>query len=774
MAKKKQETKQKIQSKNVRRIFLHPIFLKITSIIALCCLFWVIYLDAQVRYKFEGKRWAIPAQVFARPLEIHNNKALNAGNLEEELQLLGYKKNLDTRSPGSYSSEHSTTKAHITIHSREHNSPDGIIPSSIFQFSIQNDVIRNLQALDQSHKQLYTLEPLNIGGIYPRTKEQRKLLPYQSFPAEMVSTLLITEDRNFKHHIGVSPFAIIRAAWANLRAGRIVQGGSTLTQQLVKNFYLSRERSWSRKINEALMSLLLELHYDKQDILETYMNDVFLGQSGALAIHGFGAASWFYFGKSLSECDLDEFALLVGLVKGPSLYNPRKHPKRALKRRNLVLSLLKDEEMISHSDHDRLSKKPLGIIKKPKKQTDRYPAFMELVKRQLQSQYDDNDLRTEGLKIYTTLDPQIQEQLEKSVKHKMPALQSAQGPHELQVASVVTAVGTGEVLALIGDKNTHYRGFNRALDANRPIGSLIKPAIYLTALMQPERYSLASQLTDQAFRIEFENGQSWEPQNFDRETHGPVSLNDSLTNSYNLSSARLGLDVGVGAVHATLNKLGATKELNPYPSLFLGAQSMSPFEISQLYQTIANSGFKMPQRAIREVSDAKGAMLSRYPVSIEQAIPPEPMFLLHHALRNVMQTGTGRSAYWSLPKELLVAGKTGTTNENRDSWFAGFSGDYLTVVWLGRDDNGPTNFTGSSGALRIWTDFMARMPQHPVSMEKPSELEYYWFDRKSGKITDRQCKNSQALPIWGSIEGIEYQSCTSGYSTIGAWLESWF
>ena len=770
MPNKKTTAKALTKSNKFKAFLTHPTCLKLYGIAFLCLISWLIYLDAQVRFKFEGKRWALPAEVYARSLEIYNDKPLNLGNLEQELKLLNFRKTKYPNSPGSYAIKGSQ----VELYSQKHQSSQGLQAAAHIRFSLQGDVVQNLQALDQSKLDLYNLPPLKIGGIYPRIKEQRELLPYQSFPPELITALLLTEDRDFKHHFGLSPFSIIRAAWANMKAGKVVQGGSTLTQQLVKNFYLSRERTWSRKINEAFMSLMLEAHYSKQDILETYMNDVFLGQAGELAIHGFGAASWFYFGKDISQCELQEFALLVALIKGPSFYNPRRHPERALKRRNLILSLLNDEEMISTETFKRLTQTNLSLVDKPKQHSNRYPAFLDLVKRQLQSEYNDEDLRTEGLQIYTTLNPQIQEQLEQAVEHKLPLLEQKNDSPKIQTAAIVTAVGTGEVLAILGDKHPQYKGFNRALDANRPIGSLIKPAIYLTALMQPERYHLATPLSDQAFRIEFENGEIWEPQNFDHQDHGEVPLYQALAHSYNLSSARLGIELGIEAVHNTLEKLGVTKKLNPYPSLFLGAQALTPFEVSQLFQTIASNGFKIKQRAIREVTNAQGLSLSRYPFTIKQEISPEAAYLLQHALQEVMQTGTGRSAYWQLPKALLVAGKTGTTNENRDSWFAGFSGDYLAVVWVGRDDNGPTKLTGSSGALIVWSDFIKRIPQYPITLDKPAELEYYWFDQENGKRTDEQCKGAQPLPIWGSVDHIDSQACQKGYSTVSGWLQSWF
>jgi len=768
MSKKKSSSKSAHVGR--RAWYKSPTFVKLISVACLCFVAWLIYLDAQVRYKFEGKRWDLPAQVYARALELYDGRALNVQNLKQELKLLNYLKVARAQSAGEYSIQGSN----VHVVTRAHDLPGARYPSANFQFDIQRDVVHNLVSLDQSNEQLYTLEPFKIGGIYPRVKEERVLVNFEALPKELIAALLVTEDRDFYHHFGISPFSILRAMWVNLRAGRVVQGGSTLTQQLVKNFYLSRERSISRKFNEAFMSLMLEAHYDKNAILETYLNDIYLGQSGSTAIHGFGMASQFYFGKALEYCELNEFALLVAMVKGPSYYDPRRFPERALKRRNLVLSLMLDEGVITDAYYQELVSSSLGVVSKPKFQSNRYPAFMDLVKRQLRRDYNEEDLRTEGLKIYTTLDPQIQHRVEQSIEKLVPALAQQKGSPDLQIGTVVTGVGTGEIVALVGDKNVRFNGFNRALDAVRPVGSLIKPAVFLSALAQPEKYNLASTLSDQAFRIEFQDGQVWEPRNFDKKSHENVLLYRALANSYNLAAARLGLEVGIETVQETLKKLGLDKEINPYPSLFLGAQSLSPFDVSKLYQTIASNGFNMPLRAIREVTDMHNQSVSRYPFQIEQVFAPEAIFLLQHALQEVMRTGTGRSAYQHLPENLRVAGKTGTTNENRDSWFAGFSGDYLGVVWLGLDNNGPMKLTGGTGALKIWTDFIKRIPQHSLSMIKPTSIEPHWFDTETGVRTDENCRGAQALPVWRGSDDMAYQSCERGFSSLGGWFKSWF
>jgi len=747
--------------------------IKLFTVAFLVLASWLVYLDAQVRYKFEGKRWHLPAQVLARPLELFEGQALNPENLEQELALLEYTKTRDVDRPGTYWRE----GGRIELYRRAHDTIDGEQAALKLEFTIVGDVIRSIRLISASADAgIYTLEPYKIGGIYPKSREERELIAYEDIPPAIISALLATEDRNFFEHWGISPLSIARAMFANIQAGRVVQGGSTLTQQLVKNFYLTRERSIVRKLNEALMALMLEFHYSKADILETYVNDIYLGQSGSTAIHGFAMASRFYFAKNLRDLELEEAALLVAILKGPSYYDPRRHPKRARERRDLVLSLMHQDNWIALADTQAAQAGPLRVTEKPSFQTNRYPAFIDLVKRQLSRDYQPEDLSREGLKIYTTLDPQLQRNLESAITQGMKSLDRRQpsSSTELEAGAVVTEVGTGEVMALVGGRTPRYHGFNRALDAERAVGSLIKPAIYLSALEQPERYQLATPITDAAFALEFENGERWVPSNFDDKVHGEVALVEALANSYNLAAARLGIDIGLDKVHETLRRLGVKEALNPYPSLLLGSQSMTPFEVAKFYQTIASNGFNMPLRAIREVANHQGEVLTRFTFEVQQVISPQASYLLQSGMQEVMRNGTGRSAYNTLPSQLLTAGKTGTTNDFRDSWFAGFSGDYLGVFWVGKDNNEPTGLTGGSGALKLWTSFMASVPQYPLATPLPSDIQIRWFDQSTWKETSESCENAQPLPIWGSEAEFEWQACRQRSSSIKNWIRSWF
>jgi penicillin-binding protein 1B len=552
------------------------------------------------------------------------------------------------------------------------------------------------------------LDPALIASIYPTHNEDRVLLRREQLPPLLVKTLLAVEDRKFYQHHGVDPRGILRAAYENLRAGRTVQGASTLTQQLVKNFYLTQERTLERKLNEAYMAVLLDWRYDKDEILTAYANEVYLGQDGDRGIHGFGLASRFYFNRDVDELDIAQTALLVGILKGPSELNPRRDPERVTERRNLVIDLMAHHQVIAKADAERAKAAPLGIVDGGAGPSSEYPAFIQLVRRQLRRDYREQDLRSEGLRIFTTLDPLTQAHVEDAVRERLPRLDRSRrlSVGTLETAAVVTSVAQGEVLAIVGGRDTDYAGFNRALDAVRPIGSLIKPVIYLRALSQPERYSLATPIQDRPVNLRVA-GKMWRPKNYDHSVHGTIPLYRGLVKSYNLATVNLGLDLGIDDVASFLKDLGAVREIDTVPAMLLGSVSLPPVEVAQVYQTIAAEGFRAPLRAIREVLDASGRPLNRYPLAVESVVSAEAAYLTQWAMRRVVTQGTATWLKQRLPGGLTVAGKTGTTNDMRDSWFAGFTGDKVVVAWVGRDDNKPMGLSGSTGALRVWGDIVA-------------------------------------------------------------------
>lgn len=717
--------------------------LKLGLVLSVIAAVGLIYLDAQVRSKFEGKRWAVPAKVYARPLELYPGQSLSRDELKQELKGLNYRFVRSADQPGAV--EWASSRARI--HTRGFNFPDGAEPARNMLLTFSGDTLNDIRDGAGRRLPLVRLEPMLIGGIYPKSNEDRDLIKLEEAPPYLAAALVAVEDRAFYDHWGVSFKGIARAMWVNIRAGRFVQGGSTLTQQLIKNFYLTSERTLSRKLLELPMAMLLELHYDKDEILEAYLNEVYLEQSGNRAIHGFGLASQYYFARPVQELELHQVALLAGMVKGPSWYDPRRHPERALERRNLVLKMLRDQGDITAAQYDNARQRTLDVVKQRSLHKGAFPAYLDLVKRKLREEYRDEDLSSEGLRVFTALDPLVQTRAEAALETGIQSLEKRYGSKAkgLEASMVVTDPQTGEVLALIGGRETRYEGFNRALDALRPIGSLVKPAVYLAALERG--YTLNSMLEDEPFSVKLPDGSRWEPQNFDHRSHGLVPLHRSLALSYNQSTARLGMEVGLERVIDMLERLGAERDLKAYPSLLLGAQALSPLELASIYQTIAANGFRMPLRVIRRVTDAEGEELSRYSFTLKQEVRPEVVHLLQYALQEVGREGTARSAYSVLPQNLNLAGKTGTSNDQRDSWFAGFTGDRLAVVWLGRDDNSQLPFTGSGGALRVWTEFMRREQPEPFIATRPSGIEYVWVDEATGLRSDERCEGSRQLPF---------------------------
>src|SRR5881394_3508884 len=683
--------------------------------LALVAAGFTLYLDMRVRSEFEGRRFALPARIYARPLEVHVGLHLARDDIEDELRELGYA-TAPRDAPGWY--VRGENQLEIAI--RPFTFWDGAQPARRVRVAFDGGTVTSLIDAEGKDLPLVRLEPIPIGGIYPAGNEDRLLVRLKEVPPSLVKQLLVTEDRNFYTHHGFDPRALARAV-LSLGSQR-VQGGSTITQQLVKNFFLTPERTLSRKFTELLMAVLLEVHYGKEEILETYLNEIYLGQDRDRAIHGVGLAAQFYFGKELPHLNPAESALLVAMVKGPAVYDPRRHAARAIERRNLVLHEAKEQGYLTVEQYSTARAMPLGVVQKPVMGTTPYPAFVQLVHRQLRRDYDEKDLRSEGLRIFTALDPRVQTATERALATRLAQYDRDKrfGPPGMEGAAVVVDSQSGEIQALVSSgRDPRYRGFNRAVDAARPVGSLLKPVVYLTALQEPAKYTLVTPIDDGPFVWKSRGAPDWEPQNYDKKFHGMVPLRTALAQSYNAATARLGTEIGMEKVLGTVKKLGVDRELKPFASTLLGAAEMSPLEVAQMYQTIASGGFRSPLRAIREVTTQEGKPLQRYALNVEQAFAAEPVYLITAAMQGVVREGTAQGLRNFIPADVNAAGKTGTTDEQRDAWFAGFTGDRLAVVWVGYDDNRPARLSGAATALPIWGDVMAALAPEPLAQAKP-------------------------------------------------------
>jgi len=735
---------------------------------------FLVKLDGDVRTRFAGVRWVLPAQVYAAPLEVYPGASLSLAQLRHELDRLGYRAGDDLTGPGTYV----PTKGSLRIDTRAFAFWDAAQPEQRIEVQGDDKGIGGLRVMGSDKTlDLLRFDPMLIGSIYPsHSGEDRVLVKLSEVPPLLPQTLILVEDHDFYSHGGVSLRGILRAAFANVRAGHTVQGASTLTQQLIKNLFLSNERTAKRKITEASMAILLERHVSKDEILEAYLNEVDLGQDGPRAVHGFGLASQYYFNKPLNELQPHEIAMLVAIVKGPSQYNPRRAVKLVTERRNLVLKMMADAGNITPDEYQAAIQRPLGVTPGGGGGAARYPAFVDLVRKQLAGLYQEQDLTSEGLRIFTTLDPHVQEVLENRITEDVPELEKSRRMVEgtLQGAGVVTSVEGGEVLAVVGGRDARYAGFNRAIDTRRPIGSLAKPFTYLTALQQPDRFNLETPLDDSPVDLKLPNGQIWSPKNYDRQLHGSVPLYMALAKSYNLATVHLGLDVGVGKVKQTFAAAGFD-DVPELPSIFLGAVDMAPLDVAQIYSTIASSGYLTPLLTIRAVLTKDGQPLNRYAFKLKHTLPEGPVYLTTWAMRKVIELGTGHWATTVLPPGQIYAGKTGTTEDLRDSWFAGFGGDRVAVIWVGRDDNKPTGFEGATGALRIWGKLIRDLNAKGIEPLAPADVDEVAIDPASGLRADPGCGETVTVPFIRAAEPQQYAPCADqSKSTPLNWIKSIF
>ena len=737
---------------------------------------YLIKLDQEIRTRFAGSRWALPAQVYAAAQDLYPGRRLGAAELGHELERLGYRRTETLSGPGTYV----PGKERVDIQVRAFQFWDGPQPEYKIAVKLDGSGIAEIQDLEaDAPRDIVRLDPMLIGSIYPQSQsEDRVLVRLDEVPELLQKGLVAVEDRGFYEHFGISVRGILRAAFANLRAGRVVQGASTITQQLVKNFFLTNKRDYKRKAKEVMMALLLEAHYSKDEILEAYLNEIHLGQDGDRAVHGFGLGSRYYFNKPVSELRIPEIALLVGVVKGSSAYNPRRNPANAKARRDLVLKVFRDESLITEEEYVAAVAEPLVVAGGSGGSVERYPAFVDLVRRQLKGQYQDNDLTNEGLRIFTTLDPTTQEALERNLSAGIERLEKDRKlkAGTLQTAGVVTSVDGGEVLAIVGGREFRYAGFNRALDSRRSIGSLAKPFVYLSALsLQPDRFNLHTILDDEPIEMKLPNKQMWAPQNYDKKLHGPQPLYMALAQSYNLPTVRAGLEVGAANVLKTMQAAGYSGQAQPVPSVFLGAVDIAPLEVAQMYGTIAAGGYQSRLSSIRSVTTKEGTPLDRFPIKVRQTLPEGPTYLITWAMTKVIQIGTARAALSAVPPDSMLAGKTGTTDDMRDSWFAGFGADRVGVVWMGRDDYKPMGFTGSSGALVLWTAVMKDLHIRGLDMVPPTDVEEQLTDTFTGLKADEGCQSTILLPYLRGRAPVEYAPCAAAAThTPMDWLREIF
>ncbi|MGI8560359.1 MAG: penicillin-binding protein 1B [Luteimonas sp.] len=725
---------------------------------------YTLYLNHQVGERFGQLRWQLPTRVYARPLQLAPGLAMDTQTLKTELAAASYREGDGVR-PGTYSQDGSRW----TIASRGFQDVDGTVGPSRIEARVSGGRVSSVSDLAGKRKvKSARLDPARIATLYGQKQEERRLARVEEVPQLLTDALQAVEDRDFAHHHGIDLGGMLRAAFVNVRSGEAKQGASTLTQQLARSGLLGigREQTFTRKFNEILYAMLIEARYDKGVILEAYLNQVYLGQRGAQAIHGVAAGSEFWFGRGLDDLATEQVALLVGIIRGPSYYDPRRNPERARARRDLVLGQMLDTDLIDQAEHDRAAKAPLGITDSPgSTSANRFPAYVDLVRRQLARDYPADALQGAGLSVMTAMSPAAQAYAEGAVTRTLKALEGKKRP-PLQAGVVVTNVHDGEVVAVVGGRDVAMPGFNRAIEAQRPVGSLLKPFVYLLALATPERYSLATWVDDSPITVTLGNGKRWNPGNSDGRSHGSVRVIDALARSYNQATVRVGMAVRPERLVSLLQQLAGIPA-TPNPSLILGAVDQSPYAMAQLYQFLASDGEIQPLYAVRGVLDPDGRVLKRY-----DKAPPRPddgdrtaARLVTTALQHAVTSGTARQLLNDGLGKLNAAGKTGTSNDGRDSWFAGWTGDHLAVVWVGNDQNETTGLYGATGAMRIWSGLFSRLPSAPLEVGDTG-LDWQWVAQ--GYSTDSGCPGASRF-AFASGFAPPYQPCyygqADGYST---------
>ncbi|MCS2165457.1 bifunctional glycosyl transferase/transpeptidase [Scandinavium manionii] len=718
------------------------LLVKLGIVFAVLMAIYGVYLDQKIRARIDGKVWQLPAAVYGRMVNLEPDMPVSKNEMVRLLTATQYRQVTAMTRPGEFTVQSNS----IEMIRRPFDFPDSKEGQVRARLTFDGDHLDSITNMDNNRQfGFFRLDPRLITMMSSPNGEQRLFVPRSGFPDLLIDTLIATEDRHFYEHDGISFYSMGRAVLANLTAGRTVQGASTLTQQLVKNLFLSSERSYWRKANEAYMALIMDARYSKDRILELYMNEVYLGQSGDNEIRGFPLASLYYFGRPVEELSLDQQALLVGMVKGASIYNPWRNPKLALERRNLVLRLLQQQKVIDQELYDMLSARPLGVqprggVISPQ------PAFMQMVRQELQAKLGDKVKDLSGVKIFTTFDSVAQDAAEKAATEGIPVLKKQRKLSDLETAMVIVDRMTGEVRAMVGGAEPQYAGYNRAMQARRSIGSLAKPATYLTALSQANTYRLNTWIADAPVTIHLSNGQTWSPQNDDKRFSGQVMLVDALTRSMNVPTVNLGMALGLPAITDTWQKLGVPKDqLHPVPAMILGALNLTPIEVAQAFQTISSGGNRATLSALRSVIAEDGTVLYQSYPQAERAVPAQAAYMTLWTMQQVVQRGTGRQLGAKYPN-LHLAGKTGTTNNNVDTWFAGVDGREVVITWVGRDNNQPTKLYGASGAMSIYQRYLSNESPIPLDLTPPEDIVNMSVDDNGNFICDGA--GMRQLPVW--------------------------
>lgn len=653
---------------------------------------WYFYLSSIINNLFVDYNWRVPTSIYARELNFYEDKSISMNEIDFELQSLGYKKKQQAHNIGEYSKNNQSYE----IHTKGFLFLDKKETPKIIKFDWQNNKIIHL------NYSLARLEPLLIGQFYNKKFENRQPIAIQNIPNTMVMGLQAIEDRSFKTHSGVDFFGIVRAMAKNLFAGKIVQGGSTITQQLIKNRLHYRHKSWTRKTNEALAALILERNFDKGEILENYFNEIYWGQQGNVAIHGIKQAAAYYFSKKPKQLSIAEQALLIGIVKGPSWYHPIKQRERALNRRNIVLNAWYETSVINQQQWKKAKNTAIDVKINNAFLDQQYKDFIGLIKQQLSQSFSSEELNQQGMMVFTTINPFVQNQLLNTLQWHTNAL-----GEKLQSAAVVSDAQTGEILAIKGSKEK-YSYYNRAILSKRQIGSLIKPFVYLAALELIPSFQLNNTIDDKPVKVKTKRGEYWQPKNWDNKSMGKITAREALVQSRNQATVNLGLKIGIENFIGFLDSLGLNINRSHHPSILLGATELTPLEVTNMFLILSSNAKQQHLLGIKYIVDKDNKLLGKIKRENSLSIGNDSIKQIKFAMHQVTTQGTASKLQYKYGFKNLY-GKTGTTNQGKNSWFVGFDQKYLATFWVGKDDNTPTHLSGGSGALVLWANWYKKL-----------------------------------------------------------------
>lgn len=691
-----------------------------------------------------SRRWDLPSRVYSDATPLVPGVTIPRALLEPKLNYTGYR---EVESKVAQPGEYRFVGDDLEIYLQNFTYPDMEFHAMPVVVGFDGGTVRSIKRVaDGVTLRGIRIEPELLTSIFNNEMEDRLPVSLDAVPKVVIDAIIATEDRNFYSHEGISIRAVFRAIVANLQSKSLGVGGSTLTQQLVKNLYLNPERTFRRKAIEAVMALILEGRYSKDQILEIYLNEIYLGQNGSVQIAGVEQASQVFFGKKVTYLTLPEAATLAGIIRSPNVLSPLRNPERAKGRRDTVLKLMLDQKKISEAEYEDAVASPLSVTKFPRSGRTA-PFFVDLVLKELKETYPETQLKTEGLRIFTTLDTIMQRSADRSLetgiaalekKHK--AIRTSSSP--LQGVIVTIQPGTGYVKALVGGRSYGKTQFNRAIQARRQPGSLFKPFVYVTAMdpaRGPQAFTAATLLDDSPISVKAGNGE-WRPQNYDNRFHGLVTVREALAHSYNIPAVRAAIDAGVPNVIKTATSIGVHSRLEPYPSISLGSFEVTPLEIAYAYSVFANLGVKAEPVSILAVAGRDGKVLESRNVQMKRVAPAGVAYVMNDILQDVFRYGTAARAK-SLGFRRPFAGKTGTTSNYRDAWFVGYSAHSLSLVWIGFDDARSVRLAGGDACVPIWTSHMNRIGGMipDVDWKRPDDVTSREIDPESGQLATPYC-----------------------------------